>query len=420
MVARPIDASVGGMTTTPRDGESGSRRSGLRVVWLSGSYGYSGRLLYFRDIFSEFVGRFPRTVIPVDRRFPAQDYPDLPLIPSFVFHRFERHRRVGGIEYRRVLRIPALTNLIRVIRLRPDAIIVVEFTPTSVLGFVSAWVTRTPILLLIESDPAFRQGSGGSSGTSRKAKAVLAVKRFLARRSDAVLVSNESGRRYVSESLQVGGAATVVGPYLTSAPARPSALPEDRGFAQLLFVNSLARRKGVAELLTALAALPAHLEMSWRLDVVGDGPERSALIEQAAELGLTDRVSFLGFSPYEELEEHYRNSDIVISPSLMDYRSLSGFEAVNAGRPLIVSQRDGAHHELVANAPGVRVVDPVDAVGFSEAIGLLIGERDSLRSEFDGSAPSDFSVAAIGQNLEDAVQLAVSRFDARRRKGRAL
>jgi glycosyltransferase involved in cell wall biosynthesis len=386
-------------------GEGTSEESGLRVVLLSGSYGYSGRLLYFAQVFGELVRRFPAAAIHVDQHFPVADHPHLPLRPILRFHVVKRNRTVNGIEYRRVIRVPALANVRRLLSLRADVIAVIEFTPTAALGFLVSRLAHVPLALLIESDPSYR--SGGTTGGLR-ARLTVTVKRYLVRRADAVLVSNEIGRRYVTDRLAVPTDKLVVGPYLTSAPARALPLPGGAE-TRFLFLNSLTKRKGAAEFLRALSALPVELKGRWAATVVGDGPERPNLERMVVDLGLVDRVRFLGARPYETLEQDYADSSVVVSPSLVDYRSLSGFEAVNAGRGLIASIHDGAHEELLRLAPAVRAVDPRNTEEFAAALASFISDPDTLRSELLAGPPPEFSVAAVGANLEEVLRLALAR-----------
>lgn len=136
-----------------------------RIVWVSGAYGYDGDLIYFRDVFAEFVRRFPGGEIPVRRDFPVERYPELPLRPLLRFIRLGRsRRRVGDVEYLGVYRIPTPGTFVRLLRERAAAHILIEFSPTSLTGFVAARLTRRRVVLLIESDPAFRGAPGSVPG----------------------------------------------------------------------------------------------------------------------------------------------------------------------------------------------------------------------------------------------------------------
>jgi len=377
-----------------------------RIVWVSGAYGYDGDLIYFRDVFAEFVRRFPGGEIPVRLDFPVERYPELPLRPMLRFIRLGRsRRRVGDVEYLGVYRIPTPGTFVRLLRERAAAHILIEFSPTSLTGFVAARLTRRRVVLLIESDPAFR-GAPGS-------RAALAVKRFVARRADAVVVSNAAGERFVRETLGVRHDRVVVGPYLTSAPAAPG----DAGWevepsdpARLLFLNSVTRRKGILQLVEALAGLGDGARGRWVLDVVGGGAELEAVRQRVDELGIAEQVAFHGRVPYSATGPHYASADVVVCPTLADYRSLNGFEAVNAGKPVLISTYDGAHAEILAAAPAVRVIDPRDVASLTRVLAeTLEPEALAAAKRRAAAVPEDFTVDRVGENLERAVTIALSR-----------
>jgi glycosyltransferase involved in cell wall biosynthesis len=78
----------------------------------------------------------------------------------------------------------------------------------------------------------------------------------------------------------------------------------------LLSVGALIPRKGHDLTIAALAHLPG-----WRLLIAGDGPERGALLAQAARLGVAGRVTLLGPRPHAELPALYGAADIPCCPA---------------------------------------------------------------------------------------------------------
>ena len=376
-----------------------------RVAWISGAYGYNGELVYFQDIFAEFQRRFPLGIIPVNREFPVERYPGLPLLPILGFHILGRTRRsVGDVTYVGVRRIPTMATWWRLLRLRADAHLLVEFSPTALVGFIVAKVGRRRTVLMIESDPSYRGAPAG--------RISRVIKRFVAQRVDVVLVSNEIGAEFVRDQLGVGADRMLVGPYLTSSPTgiQPSEPVAERGDrVRILFVNSVVARKGLTELVEALAGLPVASRGRWVLDVVGDGGQLQAIRQRVADLGLTANVVYHGRTPWSETGRHYANSDLVVCPTLADYRSLGGFEAVNAGKPVLVSRYDGAHAEILRYSAGARLIDPRDLPAFTRVLEELILDDEEFAATRQAAAavPEWFSLRSVGQNVENAVGLAI-------------
>jgi glycosyltransferase involved in cell wall biosynthesis len=101
------------------------------------------------------------------------------------------------------------------------------------------------------------------------------------------------------------------------------------------FAGKLIERKGVHELLSALALLDPKLP--WQAVVIGDGPKRAQLEKLAAELGLGTRVEFRGFANQSEMPSLLAECDTVVVPSVSDLRVLIVTEAMAAGAVVVAS-----------------------------------------------------------------------------------
>jgi glycosyltransferase involved in cell wall biosynthesis len=111
-----------------------------------------------------------------------------------------------------------------------------------------------------------------------------------------------------------------------------------------LFCAKLQPWKGPMGLLEAFAL--ANVPHSY-LVFAGDGPERSNLEGRATELGLAERVRFLGFLNQSQLPSAYCASDLLVLPSLFEPFGLVVNEAMLCGLPVAVSDRVGARFDLV-------------------------------------------------------------------------
>lgn len=133
----------------------------------------------------------------------------------------------------------------------------------------------------------------------------------------------------------------------------------------LLFVGRLVARKGVDRLLDALDALGNR---SWQAEIVGFGPERERLEQQAAELDLTDRVTFLGRVSDQELSAAYRRATGFVLPATLDEKGDTEglgvvlLEAMSHGVPVIATRRGGIPDIVVDGEVGLLVDDEVPAL----------------------------------------------------------
>jgi len=97
---------------------------------------------------------------------------------------------------------------------------------------------------------------------------------------------------------------------------------------------------------TVLKAM-THLPDNYSLKLVGDGVKAEALKKMTTELGLDDRVSFLGVR--QDVPDILEQSDVVVLSSHWEGLSLSSIEGMASGRPFIASDVDGLH-EMVDGA----------------------------------------------------------------------
>jgi glycosyltransferase involved in cell wall biosynthesis len=123
--------------------------------------------------------------------------------------------------------------------------------------------------------------------------------------------------------------------------ARLRRTTSERQSIRLLFLSRMAIGKGASELVQVLARLAqAHPEVE--LECAGDGEDRPRAEQLAAELGVTDRVSFRGFVSGEAKAQSLLDADLFVLPTrLNEGLPVSLLEAMGAGLPIIASGQGG-------------------------------------------------------------------------------
>jgi glycosyltransferase involved in cell wall biosynthesis len=116
----------------------------------------------------------------------------------------------------------------------------------------------------------------------------------------------------------------------------------------LLFVGHAFERKGLADALAALAALPETTHLA----IVGDGPV-PPFAAQASSLGIGRRVHFLGAT--NEPHEAYADADVLVLPTRHDPWGIPLVEAMAAGVPSVTTPAAGAAHEVETAGAGLVV-----------------------------------------------------------------
>lgn len=130
------------------------------------------------------------------------------------------------------------------------------------------------------------------------------------------------------------------------------------GQLALLHVGRVVRTKGLRDVVRAMARLRDLPGVT--LTSAGDGPDLAACKAEAEQLGVTDRIRFLGRIPRAAVEEEYARADVFCFPSFREPMGGVFFEAMAHGLPVITAARGGPDF-IIDDQSGIRL--PVETPG---------------------------------------------------------
>ncbi len=201
-------------------------------------------------------------------------------------------------------------------------------------------------------------------------------------------------------------------------PADREALRRELGLTGrtvLLTIARLIPRKGIDQTLRALAGA-RNLPPDWIYLIGGTGREEANLRQLAGELGLAERVRFLGYLNDKDLPRYYGAADLFIQNNRMVDGDTEGFgivflEANACGTPVIGGIAGGTADAIEEGISGLRVDgDSIDNV--RAALERLLGDSE-LRRRMAQTAlarvRADFTAQACTHRFEDLICSLVQR-----------
>jgi phosphatidyl-myo-inositol dimannoside synthase len=239
------------------------------------------------------------------------------------------------------------------------------------LGAVMAGFTRRQPLICwalgeeLQYVQTSRELTTLAGGVFRRAETILAISENTASLLDAMGIPRAK--------------VSVVRPGVDAERFAPGESAEAGPKPVLLSVGRLQRRKGHDMVLRALPAVRrAHPGAKYL--IAGSGEERPRLEAQAAELGVSGSVEFLGRVDAADLPDVYRRADIFVMPNRDDGPDFEGFgivflEAAASGLPALGGRSGGVPEAVQDGVSGV-LVDGADIESVTQGILRLAGDAD--------------------------------------------
>jgi glycosyltransferase involved in cell wall biosynthesis len=194
------------------------------------------------------------------------------------------------------------------------------------------------------------------------------------RAASHVVVLGEGWRHFLIERAGLDESRVSV---VRNAIAQPLARPRPEGeMTHLLFLGRLGERKGVPDLLAALASRPLSCRR-WRATLAGDG-EVAHFAGLVGRAGLAGRISLPGWVGRDEAARLLASADVLVLPSHDEALPMAVIEAMAHGVPVIATPV-GVLGEILLNDSNALVVRPGDTGGLAEALVRLIDDAPLRR-----------------------------------------
>ncbi|HEY0068718.1 MAG TPA: glycosyltransferase family 4 protein [Chloroflexia bacterium] len=200
---------------------------------------------------------------------------------------------------------------------------------------------------------------------------------------------------------------TPEGPNDAQVLAKYGLTPSSHDSPAILYAGRLVRWKGVEYLIKALTEIVPENTVLW---VAGEGEYKPVLQALARELGVDDRVRFLGRLGQDDLAALYRNCAMLVATSFVNETfGMALCEAMACGTPVVASDFGGFREVVVEGETGFRV-SPQDPRDLAANITALLASpqlRDRMGRAGRRRVLDMFSWKAVGDRLEEVYRCLV-------------
>jgi glycosyltransferase involved in cell wall biosynthesis len=279
-----------------------------------------------------------------------------------------------GIRESKRFDVAAVREILRIIDLERVDILHTHELRSDILGYICSRMRRVPIITTLH----------GWIRNDLKSKAAVWLDKQLVRRFDHIIAVSERiaeemrGDGLPQERLSVLNNAIVLD-RIAPDPSERSFRDEigaSDGTAVIAKIGRLSREKAHSDLLQALQQV-VELHPDCKLVLVGVGPDRDSLQDQARSLGLEGHVHFLGFR--QDMERIYNGVDLVVQSSLTEGMPNVVIESLLMRKPVIATDVGGTS-EIIRDGSNGLLVRPGRPNELARAITMFLSQPQRFRA----------------------------------------
>jgi glycosyltransferase involved in cell wall biosynthesis len=231
-----------------------------------------------------------------------------------------------------------------------------------------------------------------------------AMTRWVFSLPSSVVVLGSAARKFVIEDLDVEPGRVDIVINGVPEPTHARRMAEDGGMQRVLFVGNLSERKGVTDLLQALA-LPGLDTEKLEVALAGGG-DVEAYEAKARELGIASFVRFAGWSDQQQVARLMARADLLVLPSYDEGLPLVILEALANGVAVVCSPV-GEIPSVLTDGVNACFVQPGDVAGIAAGLRRVLNDAE-LRAalERNGRAlyEQNFSIARFFSSVANIHQ----------------
>ncbi|QIK64846.1 glycosyltransferase family 4 protein [Leucobacter viscericola] len=170
-----------------------------------------------------------------------------------------------------------------------------------------------------------------------------------------------------------------------------------RSHNSIVFVGRVTLEKGIDTILRALTRIDPSYNLTFK--IVGDGDQRKNLEKLAAELGVTQQVTFTGRVTDEELRASLTEASMFVIASVAELQSIATMEAMASGLPILAADAMALPH-LVHEGENGYLFQPANDRELAVAIEKVLDQTPEERKRMQQASLEAVKVHDIDRTLD--------------------
>lgn len=336
--------------------------------------------IYWQMILREFIQVFPETKTFTSRWLQDSSIPNCTLDIEVVGKLKVWQLKKQYTSYGTKIAFMSPTIVGKIFAYQPQIIFADTFCLWTLLILFIKPIGKWKVILSYE---------GSSPGVDyRNSFLRLLVRKYMARKADALVTNTNAGKKYLVEVLKANKNKVFTYSYFVpnSKLFQLDNVVKSVDKATILssnirpifiFIGRLIPRKGVKDLLKACAILKQQNYSNYLLLIVGQGEQQAELISFCKKWNLDQQVKWIGPINYKMIFSYLQLADILILPSIEDTWGMVVIEAILAGKAVFCSHRVGAS-EIINREKNGCVFEPKNPEVLANLMKNVINDPNTI------------------------------------------
>lgn len=142
----------------------------------------------------------------------------------------------------------------------------------------------------------------------------------------------------------------------------------------IVFAGRIVPQKNPLQIIRSLTGIK---DLAWNAVIIGDGPLKKTMEDEAFRLGIIDRITFTGWLTPGQVHDCFKKGDILFMPSITEGLPVVGVQALSMGLAIIAGNI-GGFIDIVKEGENGYLCPPENTDMFSKSLRLLLQDFDKL------------------------------------------